>query len=328
MKFQNILSFQGGCCVASDFYLTAFYEKINESMTKIAHLTTIPAQPEPPMNSPGNPISERRRHERLQLLSGLAAGPLVSVEIEGGAVLPVLNWSYGGLQMAVSRAGQLKIGRLDGQDAVRGKLRLAVASELSQSVEFRVVVTTENTLSCAFVHDAPDALLFMRPWMECLRRGSGVLELASGAIKPELAAAGWKIWRGEGPLTLSVRHSEQPRHSERSEESSLQPRHSERSEESSLQPRHYERSEESSPPDWLLVFPLGEAYAEVGSSDGKLFCRQSIDNDGMASTRMQATNAKDVGLLNLALMYLAGCAAGGVPETLCAKIVDQLRRDS
>lgn len=302
MKFQNILSFQGGCCVASDFYLTAFYEKINESVTKIAYLTTIPAQPEPPMNSPGSPISERRRHERLQLLSGLAAGPLVSVEIEGGAVLPVLNWSYGGLQMAVSRAGQLKLGRLDGQDAVRGKLRLAMASELSQSVEFRVVVTTENTLSGAFVHDAPDALLFMRPWMECLRRGSGVLELASGAIKPELAAAGWKIWRGEGPLTLSVRHSEQPRHSE--------------------------RSEESSPPDWLLVFPLGEAYAEVGSTDGKLFCRQSIDNDGMASTRMQASNAKDVGLLNLALMYLAGCAAGGVPETLCAKIVDQLRRDS
>ena len=126
-------------------------------------------------------------------------------------------------------------------------------------------------------------------------------ELASNAIKPELAAAGWKIWRGEGPLTLSARHSE---------------------------PRHFERSEESSLPDWQLVFPLGEGYAEVGSTDGKLYSRKSVDNDGMASTRMQASNAKDVGLLNLALMYLAGCAAGGVPETLCAKIIDQLRRDA
>ena len=259
------------------------------------------------MNSPGHPKSERRRHERLPLISGLAAGPLVSLKTEGGVVLPVLNWSYGGLQMAVSRAGQSALGRLDGQEAVQGTLRLVLASELSQAVEFKVIVTTENTLSCAFVHDAPDALLFMRPWMECLRRGSGMTELASGAIKPELAAAGWKIWRGEGPLTLSARHSE-PRHSE--------------------PPRHSERSEESSPPDWQLVFPLGEGYAEVGATDGKLFSRQSIDNDGMASTRMQASNAKDVGLLNLALMYLAGCAAGGVPETLCAKIIDHLRRDA
>ena len=314
MKFQNILSFQGGCCVASDFYLTAFYEKINESMTKIAHLTTIPTQTELQMNRPGHPKSERRRHERLTLISGLAAGPLLSLKTEGGVLLPVLNWSYGGLKIAVTGAGQSALGRLDGPEAIHGTLKMSVASELLQSVELKVIAATENTVSFAFVHDSPDALLFMRPWMECLRRGSGMTELASSAIKPELAAAGWKIWRGEGPLTLSARHSE--------------PRHSERSEESSLQPRHSERSEESFLPDWQLVFPLGEGYAEVGSTDGKLYSRKSVDNDGMASTRMQASNAKDVGLLNLALMYLAGCAAGGVPETLCAKIIDQLRRDA
>jgi hypothetical protein len=314
MKFQNILSFQGGCCVASDFYLTAFYEKINESMTKIAHLTSILTQMELQMNSPGHPKSERRRHERHPLISQLAAGPLLSLKTEGGVLLPVLNWSYGGLKIAVTGVGHSALGRLDGPEAMHGTLKMAVASELSQSVEFKVISATENTVSCAFVHDSPDALLFMRPWMECLRRGSGMTELASNAIKPELAAAGWKIWRGEGPLTLSARHSE--------------PRHSERSEESSLQPRHSERSEESSLPDWQLVFPLGEGYAEVGSTDGKLYSRKSVDNDGMASTRMQAPNAKDVGLLNLTLMYLAGCAAGGVPETLCAKIIDQLRRDA
>jgi len=314
MKFQNILSFQGGCCVASDFYLTAFYEKINESMTKIAHLTTILTQMELQMNRPGHPKSERRRHERLNLISELAAGPLLSLMTEGGVLLPVLNWSYGGLKIAVTGVGQSALGRLDGPEAIHGTLKMSVASELLQSVEFKVISATENTVSCAFVHDSPEALLFMRPWMECLRRGSGMTELASSAIKPELAAAGWKIWRGEGPLTLSARHSE--------------PRHSERSEESSLQPRHSEHSEESFLPDWQLVFPLGEGYAEVGSTDGKLYSRKSVDNDGMASTRMQASNAKDVGLLNLALMYLAGCAAGGVPETLCAKIIDQLRRDT
>ena len=304
LKFQNILSFHGGCCVASDFYLTAFYEKINESVTKSAHLTVIPIYSEPPLNSPGHQKSERRRHERFHLLSGLASGPLVSLKTEGGAHLPVLNWSYGGLQVAVSRASQTNISHLDGQKSVHGTLQLAVASELSQAIEMNVVLITENTMSCAFVHDTPDALLFMRPWMECLRRGSAVTELTAGAIKPELAAAGWKIWRGEGPLTLSVRHSDQPRHSERSEESS------------------------PIPPDWLLVFPVGEAYAEVGSTDGKLFSRKSIDNDGMTSSRMQATNANDLALLNLALMYLAGCAAGGVPETLCATIMDQARKNS
>ncbi len=247
------------------------------------------------MNSQSRPESERRQHQRFHLLPGLAAGPLVSLKTEGGVVLPVLNWSYGGLQMAVSRAGQVAVARLDDNETVRATLHLAVASEMSQKVNFKVVGTSENTLSCAFVHDTPDVLLFMRPWMECLRRGSSVTELTSDAIKPELAAAGWKIWRGEGPLTLSARDSA--------------------------------RNDESSPPDWLLVFPLGEGYAEVGSTDGKLFSRQSIDNDGMASTRMQASNAKDVGLLNLALMYLAGCAAGSVPETLCAKIIDPLRRD-
>ncbi|NBQ53085.1 MAG: hypothetical protein EBU49_05835, partial [Proteobacteria bacterium] len=65
------------------------------------------------MNSLDHPKSERRRHERLPLISGLAAGPLVSLKTEGGVVLPVLNWSYGGLQMAVTRAGQSALGRLD-----------------------------------------------------------------------------------------------------------------------------------------------------------------------------------------------------------------------
>jgi len=238
------------------------------------------------MNSPASPQNERRRHERYQLLSGLAHGPVAVMSVPGWAVnTPLLNWSYGGTQMAASSG----VTNLSPGTEIAGTLHLSLASRLAQDLRFHVVATTENTISCSFIHDNPDALLFMRPWMECLRRGAALTELAKGAVKPELWTAGWRVWRGDGPLTLSVRNMD------------------------------------STEPDWRIVFQVGEEYAEVGSMIGKTFTRRSLDNDGFNSPRMQSSDEREASLLNTAVMLLAGASSGAVPAILRVKLVDQLR---
>ncbi len=238
------------------------------------------------MNSTAHPQNERRRHERYHLLSGLAQGPVATISGPGWAShAPLLNLSYGGMQMAASSGAAVMAPGTE----IGGVLHLNLSSRLAQNVRFHVVATTANTVSCAFIHDNPDALLFMRPWMECLRRGSALTELAKGAVKPELSAAGWHVWRGDGPLTLSARNLDAPI------------------------------------PEWRIVFQLGEEYAEVGSANGKAFTRRSLDNDGFNSPRMQASGDRDVSLLNTAVMLLAGDASGSVPAILRVKLVDQLR---
>ena len=246
------------------------------------------------MTSTIKPATDRRRHERFPLLFGLASGPVATLRSKGGAVFPVINWSYGGLQIAVVGNGDSEFaasgGKETGHPVITGILHLALASKLTQAVQFNVIATSANTISCAFVHDTPDALLFLRPWMECLRRGTAMTELAPDVIKPELASAGWQVWRGDGPLTLSI------------------------------------QAVKAAFLDWCLVFQVGEGYGEVGATGGKIFSRKSVDNDGRASSRMQASGANDPVLLNMAVMHCIG-AGSAVPPALCIAIIDQLRKD-
>lgn len=244
------------------------------------------------MSRQSTPQNERRRHERYQLLTGLAKGPVVTVEVAGVSLkFPVLNWSYGGVQMALPAAtAPLRAAEQE------GVLHLRLAGELTQAVRFNVVSATSNTMSCSFIHDTPDALLFMRPWIECLRRGAALTELSKTAVKPELSRAGWRVWRGDGPLTLSV--------------------------------QLLTAGGTESPDNWRIVFQAGQEYAEVGATDGKVFTRKSLDNDGFNSPRMQASGEKDVTLLNHAVMLLNGEGPDGVPTLIRASLVDQLRAGS
>jgi hypothetical protein len=147
------------------------------------------------------PESERRRHQRYHLPAGLRQGPLLTAVDQEGNKMAVMNWSYGGLRVA----GGVQAFHSPGTGPFAVSLGLHLAQEYIQPALVQVVGRATETVSLSFVHSGPEALLFMRPWMEHLRMGSSMTELGSAVMKKELLAEGWRVWRGDGPVTLSIK---------------------------------------------------------------------------------------------------------------------------
>ena len=110
--------------------------------------------------------------------------------------------------------------------------------------------------------------------------------LEPGAMKSEMIAEGWRVWRGEGPVTLSAKpgiHSE-----------------------------------------WRLVFPDSGAYAEVGLSAGRVWQRKVVNPDERISPRMAEGGATDHRLVDSAIMILAGACGSGLEDEVAVEMIDAL----
>lgn len=229
------------------------------------------------MKNSGFP-SERRRFERYPLTSGLAKGALMHLEVGDGRQLPVLNVSYGGI-LCSGGAKDLDYLRsapaAETSEPMTGNLRLALTRTLAAAANLSRVHSGEGTVSFSFVHDRPDVLLFLRPWLECFRQASTLMAMEADVVKPELRAAGWMVWRGDGPITVSIK-SEAPG--------------------------------KVSPDDWHIVFPRDDSYLEVGAIEGRVFTRESLDADGRPAGRVQSSGEVDKSAIDLAIAYLAGFA--------------------
>lgn len=121
--------------------------------------------------------------------------------------------------------------------------------------------------------------------------------LDTAIVKPELRDSGWSVWRGDGPVTMSLKFSP-----DRSPDGSCDAG------------------------DWRLVFRVDDSYGEVGMSEGKLFTRRSVDADGSPAARMDPGGFLDKKLLDLAMVYLAGCPADqNFTDELRIEMIDRLR---
>ncbi|MEY4631101.1 MAG: hypothetical protein RIQ81_1221 [Pseudomonadota bacterium] len=237
-------------------------------------------------SSSNTPGAERRRHQRYHLPSGLRAGPLMTVRASDGKRMPVVNWSYGGM-LLVRPGNSGGAGFLDPACAsVDITMDLQLSRNYVQVATIQTVASSAETLSCAFIHNAPDALLFMRPWMECLRMGESLVELKPATMKPEMVAQGWRIWRGDGPVTLSAKSG--------------------------------------GAPEWRLVFPDQGSYVEVGMSDGRVWQRKMVDPEERISPRMADAGTIDHRLVDSAALILAGACGSGLEDETGVPMIDSL----
>ncbi len=141
--------------------------------------------------------SDRRVNERFFFqqpgISLLRVGPSLSFK--------VLNLSYGGF--AVAAPDQNAISFLEGMNGKSVELEF-----LGSRIQARASFVNARGESCGFCfcHDDPKVLIFLRKFLEFMRRGASLVRIHQQNVQNKFADPSWVCLRGEGPTDLAIQN--------------------------------------------------------------------------------------------------------------------------
>jgi hypothetical protein len=155
--------------------------------------------PNPPNSSAGRP--ELRQHPRFPLQNF----NLFSLNLGQPPQIPIEDISYGGLALPWSPELESYLTTAPIEAALQNlhheqPCRLTLAHRSPQGI------------GLAFIHEDPSVLTFLRPGLEGLRQGYSVSWINPDIRQEAYRSADWYLYRGDGPIDLRFRQSQDGHH--------------------------------------------------------------------------------------------------------------------
>jgi hypothetical protein len=239
------------------------------------------------------PLESLNRNNRLHPRYLLPGNGLATLRLPDGTVGTVMDLSYGGIAVVYDRAVTTDPARLSSN--LEADLTLLDRSIVCRLTPSRMVPQSGDRVLVGFrvQHDTPDALLFLREFIEPMRCGQTLASLPQDFRKERYRSPDWACLRGDGPVDILVRTE----------------------------------GGGGKLAEALLTFKMNDTYCELTFVDGKLRTGHAIKSGegGLMAlgTQMSQSAAIDKAVLRHAIAVIVGAPptlqsalAGVLTETL------------
>jgi hypothetical protein len=213
------------------------------------------------------PLSERRAQMRF-MIPGFSQVPMAFVRFNG-KICQIGDLSYGGLAVD-EREGAIEV---EIKESIEAELVM-----LNKEIRIAMMLVGRRQASrkagFLFEHRTPEALVFLRQFLEPMRWGTSMTLLDKNLVGERYRGEGYMCYRGDGPVDLIIQ--------------------------SAIKSDNFGGVKSA-----ILTMPLGERYAEFTFRDGVVGTGITRTKDSNPGSQMAISQKPDLDIVRSAVCVLA-----------------------